>query len=164
MRTLLHETSYSKEQVEALATKAYAPGDMGAAIASGSFKTDGMIVAPLQRQDARGHRARLRRQPHSPRGRRVLKERRRLVLAVREAPLSEIHLENMLRLSRMGAVVMPPMPAFYMKPRTLDEIVDHTVARMLDQFGIDAPGPPRWTGDMGNRRTRGTRLPASGSR
>jgi 4-hydroxy-3-polyprenylbenzoate decarboxylase len=71
------------------------------------------------------------------------------VLAVREAPLSDIHLENMLRLSRMGAVVMPPVPAFYTKPQTLDDVVNHTVARLLDQFGIESPGLVRWTGEMG---------------
>jgi 4-hydroxy-3-polyprenylbenzoate decarboxylase len=149
VRTLLHETSYSKEQVEALATSAYAPGDMGAAISSGSFKTDGMIVAPCSAKTlaaiAHGvgdnliHRA----------ADVILKERRKLVLAVREAPLSDIHLENMLRLSRMGAVVMPPVPAFYTRPQTLDDVVSHTVARLLDQFGIDAPGLARWTGEMG---------------
>ena len=79
----------------------------------------------------------------------MLKERRKLVLAVREAPLSDIHLENMLKLSRMGAVILPPMPAFYNHPRTVDELVDHTVARMLDQFGIEMPGAVRWTGEMG---------------
>jgi 4-hydroxy-3-polyprenylbenzoate decarboxylase len=135
--------------VEALATKAYAPGDMGAAISSGSFKTDGMIVAPCSAKTlaaiAHGvgdnliHRA----------ADVILKERRKLVLAVREAPLSDIHLENMLRLSRMGAVVLPPVPAFYTKPQTLDDVVNHTVARLLDQFGIDAPGMARWNGEMG---------------
>jgi 4-hydroxy-3-polyprenylbenzoate decarboxylase len=79
----------------------------------------------------------------------VLKERRRLLLAVREAPLSDIHLENMLKLSRMGAVVLPPMPAFYNQPRTVDDIVDHTVSRMLDQFGLDVRGAARWSGEMG---------------
>ena len=78
----------------------------------------------------------------------VLKERRRLVLAVREAPLSDIHLENMLKLSRMGAVILPPMPAFYNHPASLDDMVDHTVSRMLDQFGIHLDGQ-RWSGDMG---------------
>ena len=67
----------------------------------------------------------------------------------REVPLSDIHLENMLRLSRMGAVVLPPVPAFYTKPQTLDDVVNHTVARLLDQFGIDAPGMARWNGEMG---------------
>jgi 4-hydroxy-3-polyprenylbenzoate decarboxylase len=79
----------------------------------------------------------------------VLKERRKLVLSVREAPLSDIHLENMLKLSRMGVVILPPMPAFYHKPASLDDIVDHTVARMLDQFGIDMAGSHRWSGEMG---------------
>jgi 4-hydroxy-3-polyprenylbenzoate decarboxylase len=83
----------------------------------------------------------------------TLKERRKLVLSVREAPLSDIHLENMLKLSRMGAVILPPMPAFYNNPRSLSDIVDHTVARLLDQFGLDMPGVPRWTGDMGVGKT-----------
>jgi 4-hydroxy-3-polyprenylbenzoate decarboxylase len=78
----------------------------------------------------------------------VLKERRRLVLAIREAPLSEIHLENMLKLSRMGAVVLPPLPAFYNHPRTIDDLVDHTVSRMLDQFGLEVSGVERWAGEM----------------
>jgi 4-hydroxy-3-polyprenylbenzoate decarboxylase len=71
------------------------------------------------------------------------------VLAVREAPLSDIHLDNMLKLSRMGVVILPPMPAFYNHPRTVDEIVDHSVARMLDQFAIEMRGAPRWAGEMG---------------
>jgi 4-hydroxy-3-polyprenylbenzoate decarboxylase len=79
----------------------------------------------------------------------ILKERRKLLLAVREAPLSDIHLENMLKLSRMGAVILPPMPAFYNNPRSLTDIVEHTVARMLDQFGVEVPGAQRWTGEMG---------------
>ena len=74
---------------------------------------------------------------------------RRLVLAVREAPLSEIHLENMLKLARMGAVILPPVPAFYNHPRTIDDLVDHTVARMLDSFGLEVRGAVRWTGEMG---------------
>jgi len=148
-RTLLHETPYSREQVEALATAAYAPGDMGAVISSGSFKTDGMVVAPCSAKTLAGiahgfgdnliHRA----------ADVVLKERRRLVLVVREAPLSDIHLENMLKLSRMGAIVLPPMPAFYHHPRTIDDLVDHTVARVLDQFGIEVRGAAPWSGEMG---------------
>lgn len=147
-RTLLHETPYSKEQVEALATTAYAPGDMGAAISSGSFRTDGMIVAPCSAKTlaaiAHGYGDNLIHRAADV----VLKERRRLVLAVREAPLSDIHLENMLKLSRMGAVVLPPLPAFYNHPRTIDDLVDHTVSRMLDQFGLDVSGVARWAGEM----------------
>ncbi len=148
-RTLLHETPYSREQVEALAHTVYAPADMGAAISSGSFATSGMIVAPCSARtlaaiahgfgDSLIHRA----------ADVVLKERRRLVLAVREAPLSEVHLDNMLRLSRMGVVIMPPVPAFYSNPRSLADIVEHTVARLLDQFGIEVPGAARWTGELG---------------
>lgn len=148
-RTLVHETSYSREQVQALADVAYAPGDMGAAISSGSFRTDGMIVAPCSAKTlaaiAHGYGENLVHRAADV----ILKERRKLVLAVREAPLSEIHLENMLKLSRMGAVILPPMPAFYNHPRTVDEVVDHTVARILDQFGIEMRGASRWSGDMG---------------
>jgi 4-hydroxy-3-polyprenylbenzoate decarboxylase len=79
----------------------------------------------------------------------ILKERRKLVLVVREAPLSDIHLENMLKLSRMGAVMLPPMPAFYNHPQTVDDVVEHTVSRVLDQFGLDPGGSARWTGEMG---------------
>jgi 4-hydroxy-3-polyprenylbenzoate decarboxylase len=154
-RTLTHETPYSREQVEALAHTTYAPGDMGAAISSGSFQTAGMLIVPCSAKtlaaiahgfgDGLIHRA----------ADVVLKERRKLLLAVREAPLSDIHLENMLKLSRMGAVILPPMPAFYNNPRSLADIVEHTVARMLDQFGVEVPGgAQRWTGDMrvGNLR------------
>ena len=150
-RTLVHETPYSRERVEALAGVSYAPGDMGAAISSGSFVTDGMIVAPCSAKTlaaiAHGYGENLVHRAADV----ILKERRKLVLAVREAPLSDIHLENMLKLSRMGAVVIPPMPAFYNHPRSVDDIVDHTVARMLDQFGIAIAGAPRWSGDMGVR-------------
>ncbi len=149
VRTLLHETVYSKEQVEALADVSYAAGDMGAAISSGSFQADGMIVAPCSVKTlaaiAHGFGESLVHRAADV----TLKERRRLVLSVREAPLSDIHLENMLKLSRMGAVILPPMPAFYTNPRTIDDIVDHTVSRLLDQFGLELPGSVRWTGEMG---------------
>jgi 4-hydroxy-3-polyprenylbenzoate decarboxylase len=152
VRTLLHETTWSREAVEALAHTVYAPGDMGAAISSGSFPYRWNDRRAVQREDAGRHRARHRRHAHSPcRGRRSLKERRRLVLVVRETPLSEIHLENMLKLSRMGAVMLPPVPAFYTHPVTIDDVVDQTVARVLDQFGIETTAP-RWDGDMGAPR------------
>jgi len=150
-RTLLHETPYSREQVEALATVAYAQGDMGAAISSGSFQTDGMIIAPCSAKTlgaiANGFGDNLIHRAADV----VLKERRKLVLAVRETPLSDIHLENMLKLSRMGSVILPPMPAFYTNPQSLDDIVDQTVSRMLDQFGINVSGVPRWSGELGVR-------------
>jgi 4-hydroxy-3-polyprenylbenzoate decarboxylase len=148
-RTLLHETSWSREQVDALATATYAPADMGAVISSGSFRTDGMVIAPCSAKTlaaiAHGYGDNLVHRAADV----VLKERRKLVLAVREAPLSEIHLENMLKLARMGAVILPPMPAFYNRPHTIDDVVDHTVARILDQFGIAVPDAMRWAGEMG---------------
>jgi 4-hydroxy-3-polyprenylbenzoate decarboxylase len=146
-RTLTHETQYSLKDVQNLATHSHGVGDQGAAISSGSFVTLGMVIAPCSMRTvaaiAHGlgdnliHRA----------ADVVLKERRKLVLAVRESPLSEIHLENMLKLSRMGVVISPPLPAFYTRPRSIDEIVDHSVSRLLDQLGIHLDAN-RWTGDM----------------
>jgi len=148
-RTMLHESAHTREQVEALAYASYAPNDMGAAISSGSFRTDGMIVAPCSAKTlaaiALGYGDNLLHRAADV----ILKERRKLILAVREAPLSDIHLENMLKASRAGAVILPPMPAFYHRPTTIDDIVDHTVARMLDQFDLEAPGTARWSGEMG---------------
>jgi 4-hydroxy-3-polyprenylbenzoate decarboxylase len=152
-RTLMHETSHSRDHLESLATVAYAPADMGAAISSGSFRTDGMIIAPCSAKTlaavAHGFGENLIHRAADV----VLKERRKLVLVVREAPLSDIHLENMLKLSRMGTVILPPMPAFYNHPRTVDEIVDHTVSRVLDQFGLHVAGAVRWSGEMGVGRS-----------
>jgi 4-hydroxy-3-polyprenylbenzoate decarboxylase len=149
VQTLLHETTYTREQVEALADEAYKPDDLGAAISSGSFETAGMIVAPCSAKSlsaiAHGYGDSLIHRAADV----VLKERRKLLLAVRETPLSEIHLDNMLRLARMGVVILPPVPAFYNHPSSIDDIVEHTVDRMLDQFGVAAPGAARWTGDMG---------------
>ena len=154
-RTLLHETSWSREQVDALATEVYAPADMGAAISSGSFRTDGMIVAPCSAKTlaaiAHGYGDNLVHRAADV----ILKERRKLVLAIREAPLSEIHLENMLKLARMGAVILPPMPAFYNHPQTIDDVVEHTVARVLDQFGVDLPAAVRWSSEMGVGKATG---------
>src|SRR4029078_1253806 len=147
-RTLAHETPYSREHIESLATVVYPPGDMGAAISSGSFKTDGMIVAPCSAKTlaaiAHGFGDNLIHRAADV----ILKERRRLVLLLREAPLSDIHLENMLKLSRMGAVILPPLPAFYNHPRTIDDLVDHTVSRVLDQFGLETRGRDRGAGGV----------------
>src|SRR5688500_17981231 len=155
-RTLLHETPFSLEDVRRLAAKSYAENDQGAAISSGSFLTEGMIIVPCSAKTlaavAHGHCENLVQRAADV----TLKERRRLGLAVREAPLSDIHLENMLKLSRMGAVISPPVPAFYTRPRTLDEMVDHTVARLLDLFGIHLDGA-RWSGEMAVQPTRPAR-------
>jgi 4-hydroxy-3-polyprenylbenzoate decarboxylase len=144
-RTLVHETNYTPEQVQALATVTHPLTDQGASISSGSFVTMGMVIAPCSVRtlaaiahglgDHLVHRA----------ADVVLKERRTLVLAVREAPLSEIHLDNMLKLARMGVVIAPPVPAFYSRPSTIDEIVNFTAARLLDQFGIHVDAD-RWKG------------------
>ncbi len=144
-RTLVHETGYTPEQVQALATESHPLTDQGAPISSGSFVTMGMVIVPCSVRtlaaiahglgDHLVHRA----------ADVVLKERRKLVLAVREAPLNEIHLENMLKLARMGVVIAPPVPAFYARPETVDEIVNFTAARLLDQFGIHVD-MARWPG------------------
>lgn len=146
-RTLQHETRYTREQVEALATVAYKPDDLGAAIASGSFATAGMIVAPCSAKTlaaiANGYSDSLIHRAADV----VMKERRPLLLALREAPLSAIHLENMLKLARLGVVMFPPVPAFYNNPASLDDVVDYTVARMLDHFGVTVAAA-RWSGEM----------------
>jgi len=148
-RTALHESGHSRADIEALATVSHAPNNLGASISSGSFSTGGMVVAPCSAKTlaaiAHGYGDNLLHRAADV----VLKERRRLVLLVREAPLSDIHLENMLKLSRAGAVILPPVPAFYHRPTTVDDIVDATVARVLDQFGLEAPGTARWSGEMG---------------
>ena len=148
-RTLIHETDSTLDQVKALSTCWYKDNDQGARISSGSFVTLGMVIVPCSVKTladiAHGHSNELIHRAADV----VLKERRRLVLAVREAPFTDIHLENMLKLSRMGVVISPPMPAFYHRPKTINDIVDHTVARLLDLFGIEVKGAKRWTGEMG---------------
>jgi len=144
-RTLVHETSYTPEQVTALASVVHPLTDQGATISSGSFVTMGMVIAPCSVRTlaaiAHGlgdnliHRA----------ADVVLKERRKLVLAVREAPLSEIHLENMLKLSRMGVVISPPVPALYSRPASIDDMVNYTCVRLLDQLGLHVD-TARWSG------------------
>ncbi len=147
-RTIEHETRHTVEQVRALATVVHSQGDMGASISSGSFITEGMVVIPCSVRTlggiANGYGEHLVHRAADV----ILKERRRLVLVVRETPLSEVHLENMLKLARMGVVMLPPMPAFYNHPQTVDDIVDHIVFRVLDQFGIAASFAKRWDGHM----------------
>jgi 4-hydroxy-3-polyprenylbenzoate decarboxylase len=152
-RTLLHETPHTVEYVKSLADHTYGDLDQGAAISSGSFVTDGMIVAPCSVRTlaaiAHGHGDNLIHRAADV----VLKERRKLVLMVRETPLSEIHLENMLKLSRMGVVIMPPVPAFYTNPQSLDDLVNQTVMRTLDQFGIHLDAAGRWGQAPATQRT-----------
>ena len=148
-RTLVHETPFTIKQVQALASEVHPATDQGAAISSGSFVTRGMIVVPCSMRTvaaiAHGFGDNLIHRAADV----VLKERRRLVLAVRETPLSDIHLENLLKLSRMGVVIAPPVPAFYARPETVADIVTHTALRLLDQFEIHLGESSRWVGEMG---------------
>ncbi|MEW2289371.1 non-oxidative hydroxyarylic acid decarboxylases subunit B [Streptomyces sp. NPDC047841] len=144
--TIELETGLSVREVGELADEVHAPGDQGATISSGSFRTDGMIIAPCSMKTLAGIRAGFADGLIGRAADVVLKERRKLVLVPRETPLSEIHLENMLALTRMGAAMVPPMPAFYNHPRSVDDIVDHVTARVLDQFDLPAPAAERWAG------------------
>jgi flavin prenyltransferase len=141
--TCAYETDLSSQDIRDLADVAYPVGDIGAAIASGSFRTMGMIVAPCSIKTmselANGVTGNLLTRA----GDVVLKERRRLVLLLRETPLTAIHIRNMLALTESGAIIAPPVPAFYAHPRTLDDMVKHTVGRVLDLFDIDS-GIVRW--------------------
>lgn len=151
VRTLLHETSYTVEDVKRLADYWYNSNDMGAAISSGSFLTEGMLVVPCTVRTlaaiATGNGDHLVHRAADV----ILKERRKLVLAIREAPFNTMHLENMLKLSQIGVVISSPVPAFYNHPRSIEELVDHTVMRLLDQFGLHVDVMPRWTGRMATR-------------
>lgn len=144
--TIAHETEYTVERVEALASAVHRDDNQGAPIASGSFKTDGMIIAPASMKSVAAIRAGFGDTLLCRAADVTLKERRKLVLLARESPFSEIHLENMLALTRMGVVILPPVPAFYNQPQTLDDIVNHIVGRLLDQFGLEAPNMNRWSG------------------
>ena len=151
-RTLTHETPYSLKDVQNLATQSYGIGAQGAAISSGSFVTLGMVIAPCSMRTlaaiAHGlgdnliHRA----------ADVILKERRKLVLVVRESPFSEIHLENMLKLARMGVVILPPVPAFYNNPQNLDDMINHITMRVIDQFDIHLDVMNRWDGVLLDRK------------
>lgn len=147
--TIEHETGRTWADVKALADVVHAEGDQAATVSSGSFRTDGMVIAPCSVKTlgaiANGFAYNLVCRAADV----VLKERRRLVIAVRETPLHSVHLRNMLTLSELGAIVFPPTPAFYNLPVSVDDIVDQTVLRILDQFGIELPSPTRWAGLQG---------------
>jgi 4-hydroxy-3-polyprenylbenzoate decarboxylase len=142
--TLALETDLKPADLRARADVAHAIGDMAASISSGSFQTLGMIVAPCSIRSmseiATGVTTTLLTRAADV----VLKERRRLVLAVRETPLHTGHLRTMTALSEMGAVIAPPMPALYAKPQTLEEMIDHSLGRLLDLFGLDSGTVRRW--------------------
>ncbi|MFE7052934.1 non-oxidative hydroxyarylic acid decarboxylases subunit B [Streptomyces californicus] len=152
--TIELETGRTARDVAELADVVHNSEDQGAAISSGSFRTDGMVVVPCSMKTLAGIRTGYAEGLVSRAADVVLKENRPLVLVPRETPLSHIHLENMLALARMGVRIVPPMPAFYNHPRTADDIVDHIVARILDQFDIEVPSARRWSGMRAARSLR----------
>jgi polyprenyl P-hydroxybenzoate/phenylacrylic acid decarboxylase-like protein len=144
--TCFHELKMGRKDVERLAHRAYRPRDIAAAIASGSFLAEGMVIAPCSMKTlaavAHAHADDLASRAADV----ALKERRRLVLLVRETPLNLAHLRNMVAVTEMGGIVFPPVPALYARPKTIDDLVAHTVARVLDLFGIHSAKLRRWQG------------------
>lgn len=149
--TLAYEMERKVKDVKALADKVYGPDDIAASISSGSFKTRGMIVAPCSIRSlseiAYGQTTHLLTRAADV----ALKERRRLVLMLRETPLHLGHIRAMAAATEAGAIVMPPVPAFYAKPQSIEEMVDHTLGRALDLFDIDIGAVRRWGEDVGKR-------------
>jgi polyprenyl P-hydroxybenzoate/phenylacrylic acid decarboxylase-like protein len=140
------ELDFGKRDVEALADVAYSDRDIGAALASGSFRTEGMIVAPCSMKTLAALATGVTDTLVARAADVTLKERRRIVLLARESPLHLVHLRNMVTVTEMGAIVMPPVPAFYAKLESIEALVDQTVGRILDLFDLDAPSLRRWTG------------------
>ena len=141
------ETPYTKEEVCKMADIVHPIGNLAASISSGSFKTVGMLVAPCSMRTlaavAHGYSDNLLTRAADV----VLKERRRLVLMVRETPLNLAHLDNMRRVTEMGGIIFPPVPALYLQPQSVDDILTHSVSRALDLLGVDIPHQPRWRDD-----------------
>ena len=141
------ETDLCREEVYALADAVYPVGNLAAPIASGSFQTLGMLVAPCSMRTlaavAHGYSDNLLTRAADV----VLKERRRLVLMVRETPLNLAHLDNMRRVTEMGGIIFPPVPALYLQPQSVDDILTHSVSRALDLLGVDIPHQPHWGDD-----------------
>lgn len=144
--TIAYETQYSIKDVKALAHTTYAVADIGAAVSSGSYQTLGMAIVPCSMKTLAEVATGVTTTLLSRAADVTLKERRRLVLVPRETPLHLGHLRNMTAVTEMGAIVAPPMPGFYAMPQTLDDLIGHTVGRVLDLFGLDAGLVKRWTG------------------
>lgn len=140
------ETGLSVKEIGELADVVHNPDDQGASISSGSYRTDGMVIVPCSMKTLAGIRSGYADGLVARAADVTIKERRPLVLVPRETPLSEIHLENMLALSRMGVRIVPPMPAFYNNPASIDDFVEHITARVLDQLDLPAPAAQRWEG------------------
>jgi len=153
-QTLEHETSYTLDALRNLASETYSVGDMGAKVSSGSFNTDGMVILPCSMRSVASIALGLGEHLVHRAADVILKEKRKLVLVVREMPLSTIHLENLLKLSKMDVTILPPMPAFYNHPKNIDDIVDHVVMRTLDQFDVARELVNRWNGKMHNNSKR----------
>ena len=144
--TLHQEMGLQRRDVEALAHVVHKNRDIGASIASGSFQSDGMIVAPCSMKTLAAVAHGLSDNLVARAADVVLKERRRLVLMVRETPFNLAHLRNMTAVTEMGGIVFPPLPSFYHKPASIEEMVDHTVGRVIDLFGLEHGLAPRWAG------------------
>ncbi len=149
---LLQETPYSIRRVEDLSTRVHSNEDLSAPISSGSFKTDGMIIIPCSIKTLSGIAHSYNESLMIRAADVVLKERRKLVLVVRETPLHQGHIQLMLQASRIGAILFPPMPAFYSHPKTIDDLVNHMVGKILDLFGIDHDLFIRW-GDASPKKS-----------
>jgi polyprenyl P-hydroxybenzoate/phenylacrylic acid decarboxylase-like protein len=151
---LWHELKMRRKELEKLADAAYHPNDIAATLASGSFLTEGMVIAPCSMKTlaavAHAHADDLVSRAADV----VLKERRRLVLLPRETPLNLAHLRNMTAVSEMGGIIFPPVPAFYAMPKSIEELVAHTVARVLDLFGLHSAKLARWQGLKGTPQER----------
>src|ERR1051326_14584 len=162
--TIQVETAYSVKDVEAMATVVHDINNVGASISSGSFRTEGMVIAPCSMKSMGGI-------AHSIGGDLlvraadvILKERKKLVLVARETPLHLGHLESMASLTRMGAIIFPPVPAFYLRPKTLDDVINQTVTRILDQFEIDVTLFERWSDEQMGRHPGPERVISVASR
>jgi flavin prenyltransferase len=144
-----HELGLDRKALEALADVAYNPADVGAAIASGSFATAAMVIAPCSMKTLAAVALGLSDNLLTRAADVTLKERRRLVLMVRETPFNLVHLRNMIAVTEMGGVIFPPLPAFYHRPGSIDELVNDSVERVLAVLGIDGAKPKAWTGLRG---------------
>jgi len=150
--TLAYETDFKVAQVKALAHHCHNIGDMAAPLSSGSFKTLGMIIAPCSVRSVAEMASGVTTSLLTRSADVILKERRRLVLMVRETPLHLGHLRNLAALTEMGAIIAPPLPAFYNRPKTLEDVIDHNLGRVLDLFELDTGKVKRWGETEGKMR------------
>jgi flavin prenyltransferase len=157
--TIQVETPYSAKDVEAMADVVHDVNNVGASISSGSFRTEGMLIAPCSMKSMGGIAHSLGADLLVRAADVVLKERKKLVLVVRETPLHLGHLEAMVSLTRMGAIIFPPVPAFYHRPKTLEEVINQTCTRILDQFEIDVSLFHRWDEEGMSRHPEAGKAP-----